>query len=365
VLLALKMLKDTSSGEIQPISLTIPGNELCIPLRLTAIAAQNDMDVTAFAFSSQGRAVPTNYLHFTPNWTRLDWVRWGNNYRQLIGDAADEAGGNAFTTEFASPTEKINIAPFQLAQFSIGRMYRQLNLLDLLDYIQGTNLRQRSEFRGILRSFITDDDLEAAGLEPDRFWRCPQCYREQVESYEPFNSDDFANRVSTPLQAAVEERIIEPERRMLNTFRTSGYLTRLFTLISPAEMGLDPIFEFRNGLPDVSNQHSATLVTTCNEAGDVSRRHLELEDDTVVELDAMSTMPSSTLNQMPAVATVRDFSADQPVILVDNRANIKAMAALPSVRSSNCSCGVTQDRGGAVALGFALLGLGFLRRRRR
>jgi MYXO-CTERM domain-containing protein len=365
VLLALRLLKDASSGEIQPISLDIPGNELCIPLRLTAIAAQDDMDVTAYAFSNRGRAVPTNYLHFEPNWTRLDWLRFGQNYQQLVGDAADEAGGNAFTTEFAGPTSELSAEGFGLGQFAHEQLYRQENLLSLVQYLRGTNLNFRSEFQAILRGLVTDDDLVEAGLDPTAFWRCPSCYRAEVERYAPFNAPAFQSLVAQPLFDAVEERIVEPERRMLNTFRTRSYLTRLFTLISPDEMGLDPIFDFRENLPDIKRLHSATLVTTCDAAGDITRRHLELEDDSIVELDVMSTMPASTLNQMPAVAIVSDFSAGKEVVLVDNRAKIKEMAALPAIKIGACSCGVAEKNGTLAGLGLAVFGLLFLRRRRR
>jgi hypothetical protein len=303
VLLALKLQKNASAGAIQPISLKLPGNELCIPLRLTAIAAQDDMDVTAYVLSNSGRAIPKNYLHFTPNWTRLDWVRGAFDYRQLVGDAADEAGGNAFTTEYAGPTGNLGVRIHQEGQFALDALRRQTDLLSFLDQAQGVQLNRRSEFQGIVQSFVPNSILEEADIPASSFWRCPNCYRNEIAQVPQFNPPDFD---ASELVDAIDDRIVKPEIRMQAAFENNAYLTRLFTLISPDEMGLDPIFEFRSadvtGAPEVDNQHTATLITVCNADGDAVRRVLQLDDGTSVELDAMSTMPSSTLNQMPAAS---------------------------------------------------------------
>src|SRR6185503_9307112 len=88
-------------GNIQPITLTMTGEEVCVPLRLTAIAALSNMGVTALVLSDEGRAIPKNYYHVPLNLARIDWLLFGYNYRQLVAEADDEAGGNAFATEYA------------------------------------------------------------------------------------------------------------------------------------------------------------------------------------------------------------------------------------------------------------------------
>jgi len=37
------------------------------------------------------------------------------------------------------------------------------------------------------------------------------------------------------------------------------YLTRLYATLSPEDMSLDPVFSFNLGLPEVRNEHEATL----------------------------------------------------------------------------------------------------------
>jgi len=57
---ALKLHNGKSVNDIQPIVLRFAGGEPCVPIRLTAIAAQDDMEVTAYLLGEH-RAVPSNY----------------------------------------------------------------------------------------------------------------------------------------------------------------------------------------------------------------------------------------------------------------------------------------------------------------
>ena len=76
-LLALKLLSGKSTGDIQPIWVTMEGSEVCVPIRLTAIASIDDMEMTTLVLSRDGRVIPENYFHVDLNLARIDWMTRG------------------------------------------------------------------------------------------------------------------------------------------------------------------------------------------------------------------------------------------------------------------------------------------------
>jgi len=103
---AVKLNSGTDIDEIHPLVMTYKGDEPCVPLRLTRIAAVEDMGVRTF-FLGNERAVPTNYKHVEINDAQLDWVNFAGNYNDIVTQAVDEAGGRAFVTEYASDSSVI------------------------------------------------------------------------------------------------------------------------------------------------------------------------------------------------------------------------------------------------------------------
>ena len=100
---ALKLLNGLGVRSIQPIVLTFKGVEACVPLRLTAIAANPDMPVLVWVLGEQ-RVAPRGYYEIKIDEMRIDWPSGGSNYfgpSGLVSQAANEAGGNAFVTEYA------------------------------------------------------------------------------------------------------------------------------------------------------------------------------------------------------------------------------------------------------------------------
>ncbi len=61
VFVAVKLQKDQKVGDIQPLVLKFPFPGSCVPLRLTSIAATQDMDVWVYMLG-QHRAVPMNFF---------------------------------------------------------------------------------------------------------------------------------------------------------------------------------------------------------------------------------------------------------------------------------------------------------------
>ena len=97
---AVKLLSGQSTGAIQPVVLKFAGEVPCVPLKLTAIAAQVDLPVNLYVLGDS-RAVPSNYFEITLNQAKIDWFGSGSNYTTMVGEAANEAGGNAFIAEYA------------------------------------------------------------------------------------------------------------------------------------------------------------------------------------------------------------------------------------------------------------------------
>src|SRR5690606_27397983 len=78
-----------------------------IPIRPTAVAAKDDMGVRVFLLD-EARSVTNNYLSVELNEARINWFNWRENYDEVISEAADEAAGNAFVTEFAGGTDNLD-----------------------------------------------------------------------------------------------------------------------------------------------------------------------------------------------------------------------------------------------------------------
>jgi hypothetical protein len=97
---ALRLSNDKDAGDIAPLGMRYEGSKPMIPIQLTAIAATPDMRLETYVFSD-GRAVPDNYLHVQINEAAIDWFTYGGNYEDVITGAANEAGGQAFATDFA------------------------------------------------------------------------------------------------------------------------------------------------------------------------------------------------------------------------------------------------------------------------
>ena len=342
VLLALKLQKNATIGAIQPIALTMQGAEVCIPIRLTAIAAQSDMDITAYVLSNRGRAVPSNYFHVRPNFARIDWTRSGANYRQLIGAATDEAGGNAFTTEFAGSAAVVQNNPiYRDGQWDVSQVARTTNLGDLMLALNGAGFFSRAELQSILRSAIPDTLLESNGASVGLFWQCPTCELETLQgiAFDPAGVVD-----------AIESRIIEPDRSMQRMVDTYRYLTRLYTLLSPEEMTVDPVFTFDDSLGDVSNQHTATVVTQCKSDGSWASAFVRLEDGTTYSLGSDGRLTTELQSNLPATLVVEQLETG--VIIRDNRKMIDDLATAKPALSRGCGC----DASGA-STEFAGLGL--------
>jgi hypothetical protein len=106
---AMRLLDGETSEAIQPIEISYPGANPMIPLRLTAVAAQNQMPIWTWFFAAE-QVVPENYSHMEIATKELTFNEFGgNDYVSLVQNRADALGGQAFITEFATATDNIGL----------------------------------------------------------------------------------------------------------------------------------------------------------------------------------------------------------------------------------------------------------------
>jgi hypothetical protein len=338
-LLALRLSKGADAGSIRPIELTYAADAAMIPIKLTAVAANQNMGVLTWALSS-ARAIPFNYNSLELNETRVNWFNAAGNYDQVVTEAADAAGGQGFVTEFAGPSTQLanvvwspqmeqNWQGFQTPSSDLGVppgfWFQELQ----------ASYGTWSGFWDAARSAL----VLPADVSFDDFKNCSGCYvRRSDISY-------AANQLLERLDADV----IEPVRRFQRLIDRSPYTTRLYTTLSAAEMLVDPVFRVNADLPDVSNLHSATRVIECRRDLYESEApwHIEFADGNVLRGAASS---AGSWPDLPA-----DQPANQRVLMLSTSGEGRVLednseAIASGLSSYNASVPVPEERGGFCSL---------------
>ncbi|MBL4686776.1 MAG: DUF2330 domain-containing protein [Nannocystaceae bacterium] len=277
IFLAFRLTTGADVSEIHPISLTFPNNEACVPIRLTRIAAVDDMEIRTF-FLSENRVVPETYKHVLINPLKLDWPSFASNYKEVITLAvdADEANGRAFVTEFAGSSAFASLSgiyngawdssPFTaIDPVAVVDTLASQGLMSCFDDggfgtsgsggSDGTQCRyEHPLLRGLLAQWLVVPD----GVEEVDFYGCLSCFEGLI---------DDAAWDGAAFATAMEERIVEPGAHAVSLLESWPYLTRMYTTISPAEMTADPFFHENPDLAevDLTNQ-SATRRILCDNA---------------------------------------------------------------------------------------------------
>lgn len=179
VFLAMRLLPDQGTQDIQPVKVTYDSPEPMIPLRLTAVAANPDMAVLIWFFAND-QAVPANYTHMQIPTDDLRFFIWGgNNYRSLIGTTADRFNGQAFVTEYAGPTNNFAFTDPLLVE--LAQKHRYLTRLNTvispeemtIDPVFGydpnredvSNVRDLSDYDKDLYECDRDPNFQPANVE--------------------------------------------------------------------------------------------------------------------------------------------------------------------------------------------------------
>jgi hypothetical protein len=105
--LAMKLQVGEEVSALVPIRMEYEADLPVVPIRLTAVAADPNMGVIVYLLG-EGRGVPSNYANPTLDDDRIRFNdSLQSNYRTLVTQTVDEAGGHAFITEYAGPTDEI------------------------------------------------------------------------------------------------------------------------------------------------------------------------------------------------------------------------------------------------------------------
>jgi MYXO-CTERM domain-containing protein len=350
-LLALRLTKGADVGSIRPIVLTYAGTRPSIPVKLTAVAANEDMGVMAWVLGNS-RAVPQNYLSLELNEARINWFNASSNYNDVVVAAADDAGGQGFVTEFAGAASSLAGRVWTAGddqQWAFVQMGPYASFSALFDTTYSAYGSWDGYWDAVASAVTLPADLSFAD-----FKLCPTCYSADVE-YSP-----------AEFMAAIEDFVIEPVRRVQAIIDAHPTITRLYTTLSADEMTLDPLFGFNPDLGTVSNQHSADRIIECS--SDLYQWEapwrIELpQGGTVRGLPAdVGTWPAELADTPPNFRILRDAESGAGRVLEDNSESISAgldayNASVPGpAGSSGGSSGVggtggSGDPGGSAGRG--------------
>lgn len=351
---AFKLRGGTGVDEIHPVVIRYEGDEPCVPIRLTRIAATDDMGVRAF-FLGESRVAPTNFRSVELNLAAIDWQNLGSNYESVVTQAVDAEGsdGHGFVTEYAGdsavvPSDGI-LNPLWDAQryreATPATAVDELALQELLTCSGDSCSATHPLIAGVLERFLP----RPAGVSFEAYYGCVSCYEEaDLESWDP---GAFADEL--------EARIIGPAEHATDVLSQHAYLTRLYTTLSPQEMTLDPIFHENADLKEFSNIHSATMVFTC-EGPD----YVEFDDGTRLAVSGSPdpAQPAALLVQevpmQGAAMTLLDLT-DQ---VATARGDWNAEQGLDG-GGEGCNCRARQHGASGLAWAAFMVGLGLWARR--
>jgi MYXO-CTERM domain-containing protein len=383
---AVRLTGGADTDEIHPIVLKFQSDEPCVPLRLTAIAATEDMDVRTF-FLTDSRVVPQSYKHVLVNPLKIDWPNSASNYKEVITMAVDAeaADGNAFVTEYAGASNVVSRAGIFRATWDAAPFAAMVETpVQVVDTLTSQSLMACdvdwdltcTTFHPLLQPLLDQYVPVPEGIEPVDFYNCMTCFEELID-LEAWDAAAFAQ--------AIDERIIKPGIVATGLLDANPYLTRMYTTISPHEMNADPMFRANPTLPEVVSLRMSNQRLHCDGSTTV-----QIPDGREVYFPAGEALVWPAFqDEMPWEEAVdqEGMAAQAPLIsLVDNTEQINELldqwnkakgqevggddetggSELGSNEAGSCGC-TTDDGGpaGGALFGLATFGLfGLLRRRR-
>jgi hypothetical protein len=381
---AIRLISGVTVKQIQPLVMRFEGPGPCIPLRLTAIAALSDLQINLWVLGDH-RVVPQNFYEMQLNEAALNWLPGiGRTYDEVIKQAANEAGGNAFVTDYSGPASIMKGLIYGGSRYRVDQIAAAATPPDALDWIGSMGFPRDSRLMDILRTFIPEPAvLKQMNVSEVQFYNNLRSYWMQyMAQFAPFEAPKLA--------AALQARFIDPLRKAQELFDGFPTLTRLRTFISPEEMSVDPTFVMNTVLPPVPLQRTAKAYLVCGD-----RNFTRCEAPIRLELPGggllwLKPQPQSSCSQydtrpnafegevamkLPAldIGWKRDETT-MGVARLDNHDRIIQMlsshnaAVIAYSKGSGCGCnlgGAAPTTGGAAALLAACLALASRRRARR
>jgi MYXO-CTERM domain-containing protein len=376
-LVAFKLTKNAgqNSGSVRPILITYQGDNPTIPIRPTAVAANEDMGVMTWVLGEE-RAIPTSYYHLELNEAHINWFNAGPTYNDVIIAAADEAGGNGFVTEQSGPAATFSetIYPswkdeqwqtFRTGQFDSIESF----LMSAQTIAQAPFINAGGGFAGPLGAplvasgqpvydgwldLMSDPEVVPLreGATPEGFLACMSCYFESDVAVrtDAYPSTDYDPETDPLLDMDVpafldkmEELVIQPLADTAALFDDHEHVTRFYTTLSPDEMIVDPVFDFKSGMKDVDNNHVADQIMQCSE--DQTDWRIELPQGQVIEGDG-TTWPVTLESGMPLNFRVVQLSTMGSQVIDDNSEEIAEQLVSLGVGDINDDFEMNEDPGG-------------------
>ena len=300
---AVKLTAGADADSIHPLVFRFPANEPCVPIRLTRIAAAQDMGIRAY-FLGQHRWAPQNYRHVVLNPLAFAWSEIAGDgvsqYLELLTLAVDEAGGHAFATDYAGPSSQV--ATFGIYNPSWDETaFIGLNTVQALAEIREQSLDAHPLTQSLLLEFMPPpEDMDLVDIDA-------------------WDSAGFA--------AALAERIIEPGLHAVDLLDSWPYLTRLHTTMSPHEMTVDPMFQSVPDLDDVGNTLTSVSTNLCgDDAGSVQWVPFAGDALPVCMAESLTQWPTQ-LREHPALRIEQIPAKGPPQVLDDFSEQILAAHA--------------------------------------
>ncbi|MCZ6652205.1 MAG: DUF2330 domain-containing protein [Planctomycetota bacterium] len=358
---ALKLRQDQGVGDIRPLIMKYQSDKPMIPIRLTAVAAEDDMGVLVWLLG-EARAVPLNYLHVTVNYTLVNWyfgtaTAYGS-YQNLITTAMDEAGGQGFATDFAGRL------PDLLDQLPSDEAYStELERLQAIatnqSFYDELGLGFASQSVQILQMLRRELPLPEG---VDEF-----TYQSGALLAEVFSDAELA-AARADIETMIQSDIIEPLAETLIVFDGDPYMTRFFTTLSADEMTLDPVFSFNPDLGDQALQRNATLKIECSALAGTSwsltlGEGTDRDGEVVLKgegLPPTETFTAPVLDQLSVSKTEWLSERGTAELVLQNEFAVDNV-----IGDADGLCGAGAGSCGAVSLGMMLAGIVGLRTIRR
>ncbi len=290
-LLAVRLSKQASVGSIRPIRLTYESDSPMIPIRPTAVAANQDMGILVWVLGSS-RAVPLNYKTLELNEALIDWFNPQQSYNDVIIAAANETGdGQGFVTEQARRTsdpvfgdisdvlfpERYIITEYRTSADArsdaaliadVATRFAIFNQFAFTGPFGGAAPDQGQVSLDGVADVLTRNLTLPAGVAVSDVIASPLCYFDEFVTQDTFYCEGRpapAERISltgfdrTAFMTDVENLVILPIEETVRLFVDMPYMTRFYTTLSADEMTVDPAFAINSDLSDVDNQHSLEI----------------------------------------------------------------------------------------------------------
>lgn len=384
--LALRLKAGQTTGDLQPVVLRYQSDLPTVPINLTAASATPNLGILIWVLGP-ARAIPRNYNSTVIDDAQLDWLNSVKNYADVVAKAVREIDGHhAFVTEFAGPSAPLKGTLGPSTRYDFLDQQKLASQTDPVLFVQSIlapapgsgatvqGFALNSQLTAILGAHIPlPAALAATQVTPSEYYTNLGFYLDTDRKQNPAKYADIAAALAAfdpvTLVKDLKERIVAPTLVAQSLFADPALpkLTRLYTVLSPDDMNLDPAFSFNAELPDVQKDHSATLQSVCPKDG-FPNAVLTTASGWKVEIPATSGNTYPTLAVPYAQRVEQIMDTGQPKVTLDNSDTIQKSLAAAGPGAHGCTAlsdGRRRPAAGTGLLGLMGLGIGLLLVRRR